>query len=70
LLKRSDFMGRRQYVCRNCRIFTEEKKCPICGSKDLSVSWKGLVIINNPQESEIAKELKIEAPGKYALFIS
>jgi len=62
-------MVRRRYVCRNCRRFTTEKECPICKSKDLSASWKGVVIIINPSESEIAKSLGIETPGKYALFV-
>jgi DNA-directed RNA polymerase subunit E" len=62
-------MVKRQYVCRNCRRFTTEKECPICKSTALSASWKGLVIIIDPQESEIAKNLGIGAPGKYALFV-
>jgi len=62
-------MVKRYYVCRNCKIFTTERECPICKSKDLSASWKGLAIINDPKDSEIAKVLKIESPGKYALFV-
>lgn len=46
-----------------------ERECPVCKSRNLSVSWKGLVIINDSTDSEIAKELGIEAPGKYALFV-
>lgn len=62
-------MVKRQYVCRNCRRFTTEKECVICKSKDLSASWKGLAIIIDPSESEIAKNLNITTPGKYALFV-
>ena len=61
-------MGRRTQACRNCRKFTTEKQCPSCKSTNLSTSWKGMVIIINP-ESEIAKILKIEEPGKYALYV-
>ncbi len=50
-------------------MFTTEKVCPNCGSKDLSASWKGVVIINDPKESEIAEVLGIDKPGKYALFV-
>lgn len=63
-------MAKRVYVCRNCKRFTTEKECVICKSTSLSVSWKGLVIINNPQDSEIAKVMEITVPGKYALFVS
>jgi DNA-directed RNA polymerase subunit E" len=62
-------MVKRQYVCRGCRRFTTEKECLICKSTDLSASWKGLVIIIDPSESEIAKNLNITTPGKYALFV-
>jgi len=62
-------MVKREYVCRNCRRFTTEKECPICKSRDLSASWKGVVIIIDPQECEIAQTLNIDAPGKYALFV-
>ena len=61
-------MARRKQVCRNCRRFTREKVCSACKSTNLSTSWKGMVIIVNP-ESEIAKVLKIEEPGKYALYV-
>ncbi|MCD6226854.1 MAG: hypothetical protein J7J93_03655 [Candidatus Aenigmarchaeota archaeon] len=62
-------MTKRQYVCRECKMFTTEKRCPNCGSTNLSASWKGLVIINKVEDSEIAKELGIDTPGKYALFV-
>ncbi len=62
-------MVRREYVCRECRRFTMEKKCPVDGSTNLSASWKGLVIINDPTDSEIAKLLGVTVPGKYALFV-
>jgi DNA-directed RNA polymerase subunit E" len=62
-------MAKRRYVCRNCRRFTSQKECPVCKSRDLSASWKGLVIINDPTDSEIAKDLNIDSPGKYALFV-
>jgi DNA-directed RNA polymerase subunit E" len=61
-------MGRRIQVCRNCRRFTPDKQCPICKSSNLSTSWKGMVIIINP-ESEIAKILNIKEPGRYALYV-
>jgi DNA-directed RNA polymerase subunit E" len=62
-------MAKRRYVCRSCRRFTSEKECPACKSRDLSASWKGLVIINDPNESEIAQNLNIKTSGKYAIFV-
>ena len=62
-------MGKKQYACRNCKMLTTEKECPNCKSKDLSTSWKGIIVVNDPKESKIAKLLGITEPGKYALFI-
>lgn len=61
-------MARKTQVCRNCKRFTTLKECPVCKSTNLSTSWKGLVVIVNP-ESEIAKILNINEPGKYALYV-
>ena len=55
-------------ACRNCRRLTTEKVCPYCGSTNLTPSWKGMAIIIDP-ESEIAKEMGVKEPGKYALFV-
>ena len=55
-------------ACRNCRALTTADVCPICGSKDLSTTFAGLAIILNP-ESEIAKEMKVEASGEFALRV-
>jgi DNA-directed RNA polymerase subunit E" len=62
-------MAKRMYVCRNCKMFTSKKECPNCKSRDLSASWKGIVLINDPKESEIAKTLELDKEGKYALFV-
>ncbi len=61
-------MAKRVQACRNCRKFTTEKVCPSCQSTNLTNIWKGVVIILNT-ESEIAKALEIEQPGKYALYV-
>lgn len=63
-------MTKKFYVCRTCKRFTTEKECVICKSTNLSVSWKGVVIINDPNDSEIAQLMEITVPGKYALFVS
>ncbi|OGI16122.1 hypothetical protein A3K63_02525 [Candidatus Micrarchaeota archaeon RBG_16_49_10] len=62
-------MARKYYVCRKCKRFTHERECPNCKIKDLSASWKGLAIINDPEGSEIAQVLQIKTGGSYALFV-
>lgn len=54
-------------VCKNCKTIHEGAKCPNCGSEESTESYKGTVIIIKPEESEIAKNLKIKQKGNYAI---
>jgi len=56
-------------ACKKCKRITTGKKCPVCGSQELTPHWRGKVVILNPDKSQIAKELKIEVPGEYALKV-
>ena len=60
---------KKEKVCKKCRALTEENKCPICGNTALIETWKGKVIILNPETSEIAKRLKIEKEGEFAIKV-
>ncbi len=56
-------------ACKKCRkIYDELKTCPECNEK-LSENWKGVIIVVDPENSEIAKKLNITKPGKYALIV-
>ncbi|MEM4152732.1 MAG: transcription elongation factor subunit Spt4 [Candidatus Pacearchaeota archaeon] len=56
-------------VCKKCKIFVEQDKCPICQGTNLTESWKGKIIIIKPEESEIAKKLNIKTKGTYAIKV-
>lgn len=56
-------------VCRKCKIFTDEPECPICHGTDFTESWKGRVIILKPEQSIIAKKLKLDKEGAFAIKI-
>jgi len=60
----------KELACRKCKMLTTEKACPNDGSTELSNEWSGLVIIINPQKSQVAKTLNITKPGRYALKVS
>ncbi|MFC2144046.1 transcription elongation factor subunit Spt4 [Candidatus Aenigmatarchaeota archaeon] len=62
-------MAVKDKVCRMCRRFVEGSKCPICNMSSFSRSWKGIVVITDPNESEIAQLLNIKHPGKYCLWV-
>ena len=55
-------------ACEDChRIVEDSSECPVCKSNKLSSSWSGLVVIYDPEDSEIAERLEIQTPGKYAI---
>ncbi len=54
-------------VCRKCRIFVEKSDCPICKGQDFTESWKGKLVVINPEKSQVAKQLEITVKGDYAL---
>jgi DNA-directed RNA polymerase subunit E" len=58
-------------ACRECHAVVEpdEDTCSICGSTSLTEDWAGYVIISHPDESEIAEEMEVTQPGKYALKV-
>ena len=60
----------KEQACRKCRMLTTEKSCPNDGSNELSNEWSGLVIIINPEKSQVAKTLGIAKAGRYALKVS
>jgi DNA-directed RNA polymerase subunit E" len=54
-------------ACKNCGRIYEGEKCPNCGSKESTESFKGRIIVSNPEKSEIAKKLKINEKGSFAI---
>ena len=56
-------------ACKNCKLIYDEDSCPSCGKKENSETFKGRVEIINSEKSKIAKELKINKNGCYAIKI-
>ncbi|MEK6914264.1 MAG: transcription elongation factor subunit Spt4 [Nanoarchaeota archaeon] len=56
-------------ACKNCKLIYEGNSCPLCGKKESSDNFKGRVEIINGEKSIIAKELKINKNGVYAIKI-
>ena len=59
----------REKACKNCRFISNGSVCPNCKSTNLSDDWTGLVIVVDPEKSEIAKKMRIKAPGRYAVRV-
>ncbi len=56
-------------ACRQCNTITTESVCPNCKSTNLSDDYSGVVIILDPEGSNIAHLMKVKKKGKYALRI-
>jgi len=56
-------------ACRKCHLISDENVCPNCKSTDLSDDFGGSIIIFNPENSAIAKTMKAEKKGRYAIRI-
>ena len=55
-------------ACKICNtIYDDDSKCPKCGSKESTDSFKGRAVIINPEKSEIAKKLNIKEKGNFAI---
>ena len=57
----------KQKACKICSIIHEEDKCPRCESKESTESFKGRIVVLNPEKSEIAQQLKIKDKGNFAI---
>lgn len=55
-------------ACLRCKYITKEDSCPICGF-DTSENVKGLLIVLDPNNSEVAKKAGIDIKGKYVLSV-
>jgi len=54
-------------ACKICKAIYEGEKCPKCDSKESTDSFKGRIVILNPEKSEIAKKLNIKGKGNFAI---
>ena len=55
-------------ACKICNaIYETGDKCPKCDSKESTESFKGRVIVLNPEKSEIAKNINIKGKGNYSI---
>lgn len=54
-------------ACKQCKLVHEGNTCQQCGSQEFSEHYKCHVIVLNPENSEIAQNLKITKKGKFAI---
>ncbi|MEK6741955.1 MAG: transcription elongation factor subunit Spt4 [Nanoarchaeota archaeon] len=57
----------KQKACRLCSTIYEGDKCPKCDSKDSTESFKGKIVVLNPEKSEIANKINLKSKGNFAI---
>jgi DNA-directed RNA polymerase subunit E" len=57
----------KQKACKQCKTVYKGAKCPNCGSEETTDTFKGKITVIRPEDSEIAKKLKISKKGEYAI---
>jgi DNA-directed RNA polymerase subunit E" len=58
-------------ACKTCRYIVKgpEKTCPKCGGEELTERYSGMIIILDPERSEVAKIAEINSIGNYAINV-
>lgn len=59
----------KQKACKICKTIYEGEKCPKCESKESTDSFKGRIIVLNPEKSEIASKLNLKSKGNFAIKV-
>ena len=55
-------------ACKICnKIFETGEKCPKCDSKESTESFKGRIVILDPEKSEIAQKINLKDKGNFAI---
>jgi len=57
------------FACKECHLILEDKSCPRCPDSEVSREWQGFIEVLNPEKSDLAKEMGILTPGRYALRV-
>jgi DNA-directed RNA polymerase subunit E" len=56
-------------ACKKCKFIFEGMKCTRCGSEEITEGFKGKVVVLKPEESEIAKNIKVKEKGTFAIKV-
>ncbi|MEK6824115.1 MAG: transcription elongation factor subunit Spt4 [Nanoarchaeota archaeon] len=58
----------KQKACKICNtIFEQGEKCPKCESKEITESFKGRIVVLDPEKSEIAQKINLKEKGNFAI---
>ena len=53
----------------NCKMISYGNICPNCKGNSFSDDFTGVLVVVNPETSEMAKKIGVTKPGRYALKV-
>ncbi len=58
-------------VCVKCKAILplDVEKCPYCGSTQFTEDFEGIIVVINPEKSEVAKVAGIKHKGWFAIKV-
>jgi DNA-directed RNA polymerase subunit E" len=58
-------------ACVKCKTLVQDgvEVCPVCGSREFTEEWDGIVGILNPEKSEVARILSIKQKGLFSIKV-
>ncbi|KPV62594.1 MAG: Transcription elongation factor Spt4 [Candidatus Bathyarchaeota archaeon BA2] len=56
-------------ACQECRMVSSGSVCPNCKATSLSDDFSGLVIIFDSEGSAMARAMKVNEKGRYAIRV-
>lgn len=56
-------------ACKICKTIHTEEKCTRCESKESIDSFKGRIVVIDPEKSEIAQKIGIKEKGNFAIKV-
>lgn len=59
----------KERACVKCHLIVYGNICPNCKETNLSDDFTGVLIVLDPQKSEIGKKAGIRTAGRYALKV-
>lgn len=59
----------KERACKTCHLITRKPICPQCKTHTLTDKYSGIIIILDPGNSELARQMNISVAGKYALRV-
>ena len=56
-------------ACLNCKTIYEGSKCPNCGESATTEGFKGRIYVFDTENSEVAKNMKLDKKGQFAIKV-